>query len=236
MQQVIKPDVTQTDIEAANYLWYAERRNRRAYYQEFAASIPAHNQRVLDIGCGNGILTLEAAGRATFAVGLDISTTMIEFARRRQIESGKTNVAWVVASADAPPFCDQSFDCIVSCMALRLSNLESSVPNLHRLSAPGARIIIHDNVSPPLRFGFWLMYIWRTARRLPSLLRFFGWRGTWRIVIYRFSPPAIREARLNWKNSPALFLEVYARFFPETDQRLELVPGRLVWENRPKQL
>jgi ubiquinone/menaquinone biosynthesis C-methylase UbiE len=234
MSEGIEPDITRTDINAANYLWYAERRNRRAYYQEFAASMPKHNQRVLDVGCGDGILTLQAAERGTFAVGLDLSATMIAFARRRQIESGRTNVAWVVASADAPPFCDQSFDCIVSCMALHLSRLESSLPSLRRLAAPGGRIIINDNVSSPLRFGFWLTYIWKTARRAPSFLHFFGWRGTWRMIIYRFSPPAIRQMRLNWKNSPALFLETYARYFPESDQRLELVPGRLVWENKPK--
>jgi len=227
-------DITQTDPRAALYLWYAHRRNSAAFYKKLAALIPKSNSRVLDVGCGDGILVLEIAERAAFVVGLDISPTLIEFARQRQIESGKKNVEWVIASVEAPPFCMQSFDHVISCMALRLSNLDQSLPNLRQLVAPHGRIIIEDSVSVPPRFGFWLSHIWKTVRRIPSLYQFYGWQGMWREVKYKFSSAGLQDAHLSTKISPTRFIEIYQRHFPESDQRLDLVPGRLVWENKPK--
>lgn len=63
---------------------------------------PDVGSRVLDLGCGSGALTLEAArlvGDDGHALGVDLSTAMIENARRRATQAGATNVRFEVADA-----------------------------------------------------------------------------------------------------------------------------------------
>jgi SAM-dependent methyltransferase len=65
--------------------------------------------RVLDVGCGTGQTTLAAVEQGAQAVGIDISTPMIEAARVR------TDAAeFVVADAQTHPFAPASFDLVIS--------------------------------------------------------------------------------------------------------------------------
>ena len=55
------------------------------------AAILAPGERVLDVGCGSGAMTLDAAralGPGGRAVGIDLSSPMLEAARRRPEEVG----------------------------------------------------------------------------------------------------------------------------------------------------
>jgi len=69
--------------------------------------------RVLDIGCGCGITTLNAATRARFAVGVDLSAPMLNLARGRAAEATIDNVNFVVADAQTHRF-DGEFDAAFS--------------------------------------------------------------------------------------------------------------------------
>lgn len=71
--------------------------------------------RVLDIGCGTGASTLQAADRVGvdgFVFGADISPTMLAHASARA--EGASNVAFEVADAAAYRFDAQSFDHLIS--------------------------------------------------------------------------------------------------------------------------
>src|SRR5579871_4275884 len=60
-------------------------------------------ERVLDLACGPGDLTFEAAARAGAqgeVLGIDSSPEMIELARRRAVEAGLTNVRFEVMDAE----------------------------------------------------------------------------------------------------------------------------------------
>ena len=61
----------------------------------FEAAAIGSTDRVLDIGCGNGQTTREAVRRAPHgaALGVDLSSQMIERARLRAAEQGITHVA-----------------------------------------------------------------------------------------------------------------------------------------------
>jgi len=63
---------------------------------------------VLDVGCGTGATTAAVATRATRAVGVDISATMIEAARARTDQA-----EFVVADAQTHRF-DERFDYLIS--------------------------------------------------------------------------------------------------------------------------
>jgi SAM-dependent methyltransferase len=72
--------------------------------------------RVLDIGCGNGRTTIDAARAATHgsALGVDLSSAMLDVARRRAELQGVVNVSFVCADAQVHPFEPVSFDVAVS--------------------------------------------------------------------------------------------------------------------------
>src|SRR5438067_6587431 len=62
-----------------------------------SAAAVAADERVLDIGCGNGQTTIAAATAATAgsALGVDLSSAMLERARERARAGGLRNVAFV---------------------------------------------------------------------------------------------------------------------------------------------
>jgi SAM-dependent methyltransferase len=72
--------------------------------------------RVLDVGCGTGALARLAARRARWghAVGVDLSTPMIDQARAEAAAEGVANVTFEVADAQVHPFARESFDVAVS--------------------------------------------------------------------------------------------------------------------------
>jgi len=72
-------------------------------------------EHVLDIGCGTGASTLQAAqrvGREGFVLGADISPTMLTHAKTRS--KGMENVAFTVADAAEHAFDPQGFDLLIS--------------------------------------------------------------------------------------------------------------------------
>ncbi|WP_344591114.1 class I SAM-dependent methyltransferase [Actinomadura vinacea] len=70
--------------------------------------------RVLDIGCGNGQLTRQAARRAGAAMGVDLSLPMLERARERAREEGVGNVRFEQGDAQVFPFEPGGFDVALS--------------------------------------------------------------------------------------------------------------------------
>jgi SAM-dependent methyltransferase len=72
--------------------------------------------RVLDIGCGTGQNTRDAARRANAgeAVGVDLSSRMIQLARGRAEAEGVANVSFERADAQIHPFAAGSFDVALS--------------------------------------------------------------------------------------------------------------------------
>jgi SAM-dependent methyltransferase len=66
------------------------------------AVAPAAGSSVLDVGCGAGTTTIQLAGRvgpSGRVVGLDVSGSLLEIARRRAVSAGCGNVRFVRADA-----------------------------------------------------------------------------------------------------------------------------------------
>ncbi len=75
-----------------------------------------HDSAVLDIGCGTGQTTRDAARLATSgrALGVDLSGDMLEIARTRAEREGVRNVAFEQADAQVHRFTAGSFDAAIS--------------------------------------------------------------------------------------------------------------------------
>jgi ubiquinone/menaquinone biosynthesis C-methylase UbiE len=71
---------------------------------------------VLDIGCGAGQSTRDAARAAALGsvLGVDISEELLERARRRTAEEGLSNATYERGDAQIHPFPPSSFEVIIS--------------------------------------------------------------------------------------------------------------------------
>ncbi|WP_434052762.1 MAG: class I SAM-dependent methyltransferase [Roseibium sp.] len=98
-----------------------------------AASI-ASTDRILDIGCGTGASTLEAARRAPsgHVLGVDISDPLLQRAANRAKTEGVANASFLLADAQTCDFSAQPFDLLVS--RLGMSFFSDTVAALKNLS------------------------------------------------------------------------------------------------------
>ena len=109
------------------------------------AAVIASGERVLDLGCGNGASTREAARMADpgEVVGIDLSSAMLTNARERSSAAGLTNVSFVHGDAQVYDFEPASFDVIISnAGAMFFDDKVAAFTNLRRALRPGGRIAL----------------------------------------------------------------------------------------------
>lgn len=110
-----------------------------------AAMVVDQADRILDIGCGSGQTTLDAARAATLgsALGVDISEEMLERARRRSAEEGVSNVAFERGDAQIHPFSPAHFDLIISRFGtMFFADPVAAFTHVARAARPGARLVM----------------------------------------------------------------------------------------------
>jgi SAM-dependent methyltransferase len=99
-------------------------------------------ERVLDVGCGAGATTIEAADRVGpegWACGIDISPEMIDAAIAR---SAAPNLEWVVADAVEYDLPIEGFDAIISRFGIMFfSDPERAFRRLNEACRPGGRLV-----------------------------------------------------------------------------------------------
>lgn len=103
----------------------------------------APGERVLDIGCGNGVTTIEAARRTSpgRAMGLDLSSAMLAVARRRAVEARVVNLEFVQADAQAYHFEPGGFDVVLSRFGVMFfSDPAAAFANIARAVRLGGRL------------------------------------------------------------------------------------------------
>jgi SAM-dependent methyltransferase len=97
--------------------------------------------RVLDVGCGTGVLAREALGRVGHegrVVGLDLNEGMLAVAARTE-----PRIDWRRSDAASLPFEDASFDVVVSQFALMyFPDRVASLREMWRALAPAGRLAI----------------------------------------------------------------------------------------------
>ncbi|MBA8880770.1 class I SAM-dependent methyltransferase [Phyllobacterium myrsinacearum] len=107
-----------------------------------AASVGVRD-RVLDIGCGAGQSTREAARAAVegHVIGVDTSSEMLEVARQRSREAGLQNVAFEQGDAQNHAFPTASFDiCISRFGVMFFADPAAAFANVARAMRPDARL------------------------------------------------------------------------------------------------
>lgn len=97
--------------------------------------------RVLDIGCGNGRVTRLAAGRAAYALGVDLSAPMLERARASAAAESLGNVEFVQADAQVYDFGEAAFDVAISRFGIMFfADQVAGFGNIRRALRHGGRL------------------------------------------------------------------------------------------------
>lgn len=113
-------------------------------WQAFLATNPiAAGDDVLDIGCGCGKSTRDAARLADggSVLAVDLSSQMLELARRRTREEGLANVRYRQADAQVYPLDEAAFDVAISCFgAMFFADPVAAFTNIGRALRPGGRL------------------------------------------------------------------------------------------------
>lgn len=133
---------------------------------------PVSGKRVLDVGCGEGVLSVRLAQAGADVTGLDNERRMLAAARRRADEAGQ-KVALVEGDARSLPFADNTFDIVVAVTVLCfVAEPVRAFHEMARVLRPGGRLVIGELG----RYSSW------AAKR-----RIAGWLGskTWKVARFR---------------------------------------------------
>jgi SAM-dependent methyltransferase len=106
---------------------------------------PKSGENILDIGCGDGQLTLRLAESGAVVTGVDLSPQMVAAARARGVSADE-------ASAEKLPYADAKFDAIFSNAALHwVHDHDAMLAEAHRVLKPGGRFVAelggHGNIA-----------------------------------------------------------------------------------------
>lgn len=126
---------------------------RVRYIEQCAAGLKG--KRVLDVGCGGGLLTEALAAKGADATGIDLADEVIEVARLHGLES-KIKAAYVKASAeDLAAKSPASFD-LVCCLEMleHVPDPASVIAAVAKLAKPGATVVFSTINRNPKAFAF----------------------------------------------------------------------------------
>jgi SAM-dependent methyltransferase len=132
------------DCHARDWTCLQEARHRPLRRALLGALGPLDGVRLIDVGCGVGLLIREAAERGAWIAGVDTADELLEVAR------------WALPDADlrvgvpgALPYDNGRFDVATACNTLCYSpDLPAALRELIRVVRPGGRVAIGDWADP----------------------------------------------------------------------------------------
>lgn len=144
-QETIVSQFTRQAIPFAEMKQHSEQRSLEVFRElgRFAG-----DERVLDSGCGPGLVTHYLAQYVGSIAGLDLTPSMVKLATKKSVELNLGNVSFVEGNMTSLPFSSASFDVSVSRYAFHhLENPKSAFAEMLRVTRPEGKIIVMD-VTP----------------------------------------------------------------------------------------
>lgn len=178
------------------------------------------DERVLDVACGTGNLTIPAALAGAQVTGIDIAANLIEAARAAAAAAG-TDIAFDIGAAEALAYANNSFDTVISMFGVMFSaRPEQALSELVRVTRPGGRIVLANwnpkgfigsmlrahtaHVPPPA--GSPSTLLWGDEATMRKRLEAFDGR----VQQVRFVD---REIELAYPMTPAGVVELFREFY-----------------------
>lgn len=217
--------------EGAYWAAHADRFNEgvAGYHGQFlaAAAIDA-TATVLDLGCGSGQATRDAARCATAgsALGVDLSSRMIELARQLTEREHVANATFQQADAQVYPFPDQCFDIAISRNgAMFFGDALAAFTNIARAMRPGGRLVLL--AWQPLQRNEWVSAFFAALAAGRELFPPPGTPGPFSLsdpdrVRRLLTSAGFVDVRLHGLSEPMYF-------GPDPDDAYQFVSGQTAW-------
>lgn len=133
-------------LYAGTAAYYAH--GRPPYSRDLAKSVATEvgldgSGRLLDVGCGPGILTTEFAGLFDEAIGLDPDAAMLAEGAQRAIHRGINNIRWVQALAEDIPDLDLGrFKLVTFGQSFHWTHRERVAEAVYEILEPGGALAL----------------------------------------------------------------------------------------------
>jgi 2-polyprenyl-6-hydroxyphenyl methylase/3-demethylubiquinone-9 3-methyltransferase len=131
---------------------------------------PLNGKRVVDVGCGGGILADAMARRGADVLGIDLATKALKVAQLHAIEAATPRIAYREIAAEAlAEEAPERFD-VVTCMEMleHVPDPSSVVAACARLTAPGGWVFFSTINRNAKAFAFAIVGAERVLKLLPK--------------------------------------------------------------------
>lgn len=105
----------------------------------------ASGEKVLDVGCGTGVLTFEIAqriGEVGSVVGIDLAVGTINIASVKSARIGASNARFEQMDARKLAFADSAFDAVLSCFGIASLGHERAFREVYRVLREDGRFVM----------------------------------------------------------------------------------------------
>ncbi len=124
------------------------------------------NQKVLDLACGTGILSLGIAKKVSSVAGIDLIEESVGIARDKANSSSIRNASFIVSAAETIPYTEKQFDLVTASYLPKYGDLEKIVVEIARVLKPNGRIVMHDFAYPS---NFLMKVLWKVYFKILRL-------------------------------------------------------------------
>lgn len=122
--------------------------------------------RVLDLGCGSGrVLASWGVTASDEVTGIDIDHSRLAAAKMRFPDR-----SYLQGAGEFLPFADDSFDCVISAVALPYMNIQKTLPDIHRVLVAGGGLSLSLH---PLSFTRAELLHKALPKPIPTLFRLY---------------------------------------------------------------
>lgn len=108
------------------------------YHALLLDAVPRGARRVLDVGCGEGMLARALRGRAERVIGIDLDEPSLALARA----AGGDGIEYVLGDVRSFPFEPASFDAVVSVATLHHMDAAAGLRRMAELLRPGGVLAV----------------------------------------------------------------------------------------------
>lgn len=113
-----------------------------AFHHELIADVKRRGGRVLDIGCGDGLLVEQLAPFSQYVVGIDTDPSAIATAKERLTTFSNISLETVDFLNMSVPSPEERFTTVICVATLHHMNLRNALSKIREVLAPGGRLIV----------------------------------------------------------------------------------------------
>ncbi|MGO4617868.1 class I SAM-dependent methyltransferase [Nocardia sp. 2YAB30] len=136
----------------ARMMWRDMKSHHEIFRDTLAALNLTSDDHLLEIGCGGGTFAAQALALGCRITAVDHSADMVALTKSTNadaVRGGRLEV--IEAAAESLPLPDRHFTCATAMNVLFFVSVPALLAELHRVLAPGGRLVLHTVAPEPPR-------------------------------------------------------------------------------------